>query len=112
MSIVEFLLARIAEDEEAVRDARLDNDDDATAEWWMPGCWTRNRALAECAAKRAIIERHAPAGPRWVGFPRADRQEWYCTHDQHAYPCPDARILAAVYADHPDYDPSWAPVPA
>lgn len=81
MTITEFLLARIAEDEELPRvtigGAR------------RAGKTLALRQLAECEAKRAIVEyfRHA-----WPESP---------PHYVH-------RTLAAVYADHPDYDRSWA----
>jgi len=47
------------------------------------------RVLAECAAKRAIIE----LSVNWDGFTRN---------------VDVLRALAAVYADHPDYQEAWA----
>ncbi|WP_434744798.1 DUF6221 family protein [Streptomyces sp. A-14] len=32
-----------------------------------------------------------------------------CDHCERAAPCPDLRDLAAVYADHPDYQQEWRP---
>lgn len=61
------------------------------------------RVLADCAAKRAIVELHRPSD---------ERNRWcdYCKGTDHAeYPCETSRILAAVYADHPAYDEAWRP---
>ena len=112
MTIVEFLLARIAEDEAVAERAvdewfdaewiEIDDDPRDHAQHWRPA-----RALVECAAKRRVVELHAQSGERWTGFPRADRLEAYCQHDQHASPCPTLRLVAAVYSDHPDYDQAW-----
>ena len=40
-----------------------------------------------------------------------DPVEARCTHDIRfaPWPCPDVLIIAAVYADHPDYLPEWRP---
>jgi hypothetical protein len=82
MILTEFLLARIAEDEEPARMA---------AEGWVSGdgmlemgCWDEKRVLAECEAKRRIVK-------------MAEGQDSY----------PTAVILNALalpYADHPDLD--------
>lgn len=82
MSLVDFLLARIAEDE---------SDPD--------------RVLAECAAKRRIVEAH-----HW-------EEEWEngvrftsdCADCWQSPPCHTLRILATVYSDHADYRPEWKP---
>lgn len=82
MELVEFLLARIADDEEW---ARLYGCDDAhRGTDPNPGC--RRRVVAECEAKRAIVGhyRYAP---------------------EHMEPV--LLDLAAVYSDHPDYDQAW-----
>jgi hypothetical protein len=94
-TLADFLLARIAEDE-----SLLDPD------WLVYGgkgeVWTTEavaRVRAECEAKRKIIE------------------QWDCAQ----YPVSDAdnaidmeltltlMHLAAVYADHPDYNEEWRP---
>ena len=86
MTLVEFLEARIAEDEaEAKPMAGLDDDD--------RGGWAivyAERVLAECAAKRAILDVCDDGGP-WPSD--IDRIE---------------RALAAIYKDHPDYRKEWA----
>jgi hypothetical protein len=99
MTITEFLEARITEDEAAANDLMGEREGD--------------RVLAECAAKRAIIAEH---GEQEVAS--LDRATWgqpfivcrVCAIGarQVVAPCPTLRALAAVYADHPDYDPAWA----
>lgn len=98
-TITEFLEARIAEDEFDANRELL---------WGTTQTLTRMnaRVLAECAAKRALSSLHSPGdyrgqltcnecGDWWDGSP-VD------------YPCQTIKIVAAVYADHADYDPEWA----
>jgi hypothetical protein len=83
MTLTEFLLARIAEDERA-----------ANADWSNLG-YDPARVLAECEAKRRILDLHRSGEvcdpcSGWLGTdPAAD--------------CPTLRLLALPYADHPDY---------
>ncbi|WP_309073250.1 DUF6221 family protein [Paenarthrobacter sp.] len=86
MNITEFLEARIADDEvDAARDSAemerstvsIQYDCDTQARF------TPARVLAECAAKRALMELY--------------EDEWEL-HIQ----------LASVYSDHPDYQQEWA----
>lgn len=135
MTIVEFLLARIAEDEaraQARREAMLN-----VAERWptlsedirnLIDVRGIDRVLAECQAKRAIVERETA----WNAFepPVGVHVEWSMdavTAVDGRYVGPDEgrrlmdewtrpktdtallRILAAVYTDHPDYDEAWRP---
>lgn len=88
--------------------------DEFILQWWPA------RVLAECAAKRAILALHHP-----------DRQleNWYwsmrkcaeCGGKWHKWlnndvptdigpeqGCPTLRALAAVYADHLDYQQDWS----
>src|SRR5207248_2405491 len=71
------------------------------------------RVLAECAAKRRIVELHQDgnADLRWDGDP--DPLPGFCTvchnrseHEQERWPCLTLRLLAAPYAEHPDA--GWA----
>lgn len=107
MTITEFLLARIAEDEAAAREALSDRP-------WADRIWppevhddgVRNvavaysppRVLAECAAKRAIVaaaeEMTGPPPMAYADYVRAVRI---------------LRALATVHADHPDYRQEWKP---
>jgi hypothetical protein len=86
MSLAEFLLAQIAEDEAAWQDGA--------------GLVTRTEfakfsrhMLAECEAKRRIVERVAP--------PDELHDSGDCSE------CDVTRLLALPYADHADYQPEW-----
>jgi hypothetical protein len=135
MTLTEFLLARIAEDEAGARAAtrgpwawshprmdlvesilQLETDPDALGEDDYGECvacfygmdhikshapdqadadhivrWDPSRVLAECEAKRRIVE--------WCSGPTAS--EWH--------ELPVLAMLALPYADHPDYDEAWRP---
>jgi hypothetical protein len=122
MTITEFLLARIAEDEALARDAASEGSPPRTG-WQL---WTNklsttpggerlgprgtveahpNRVLAECEVKRWIVELHVCDPERGAIWDPA------CTVDGYgaAVPddCPTLRFLASVYADHPDYREEW-----
>lgn len=115
--IVEFLRARIGEDEKDIlprADGRKRRES---------GGWSRKRRMAECEAKRRIIERHQSTEvlDHWefgctCGF--RDHRKSECvacgntTYDEGELtrpfgPCPDIRLLALPYADHPDFDETW-----
>ena len=73
------------------------------------------RIMREVEAKRAILDRHQPHetafdGPacNWCSEDVDDRPQLW----KQPWPCPDARSLAAVWNDHPDYRQEWAPAPA
>jgi hypothetical protein len=83
MTLTDFLLARTAEVERWSQ-AFL-------AVKGSPGVWAR-WSVAQCEATRKIVKGMEPFGPI----------------DDIAAP-EILGILAAVYADHPDYDPEWAP---
>lgn len=104
MTLIEFLRARLDEDEAAAREAD-------TGGRWRPGnadgpLWVNAnmrhmarhdpaRVLAEVEAKRFLLE--------W-GIAGIDRGG--------LSPVMGHNILAGLalpYADHPDYDPSWKP---
>jgi hypothetical protein len=146
MTITDFLMQRIAEDEAAARAAlgHLVADPDETRwhafqvdyegigvypwpddgdETWRQRTpvtrqitrWSPARVLAECEAKRRIVEEHAAEDARMLlarGEPQwecrvcasGDRWEGYFRHD---WPCDTIRILAAVYADHDQFREEW-----
>lgn len=107
VTLADFLLARVAEDEIAVAQAVRDGD---------PWCYSDPaRVLAECEAKRRIIATSYSVGAMWDS-------EWGCGHSAEQIrdgKCerntdtsewgPDA--LAEVYSDHPDYDERWRWMP-
>jgi len=109
MRIDEFVLARVAEDEVVARSAIADGEgarDWAGTEGATDAHIARHdpaRVLAECAAKRAILADHTPADDGRCGL----CSDLYCVTPWDGI-CDVARPLAAVYADHPDYDPAWA----
>lgn len=52
------------------------------------------------SALRAVLDLHPKSpGQRWVGFPRADRQEHYCIADQQAWPCDTHRAATAALGE-------------
>lgn len=74
--------------------------------------WSQEPARADVpalvATLRAVLDRH-PMSPnqRWVGFPRADRQEHYCMADQQAWPCDTYRAMEAALGERrtgPDHN--------
>lgn len=119
MTLTEFLLARIAEDEDRANEAstytsqrwsvtagagsvdvggRVDIELPASLQT-LPmhiAHFDPARVLAECEAKRRIVE--ARRGPLPVS-------------DDCYYDGLDVAIyhLASVYADHPDFNPEWRP---
>ena len=89
MNLSEFLLARIAEDEMQARKHLLDAD----RHGW--GSYPA-RVLAECDAKRRIVE-------------LADRDDNW-RYGMHSEAIGEVlRLLALPYADHPDYREEWRP---
>lgn len=136
MNITEFLLARIAEDEEAARHGIAGDLDHLPYITCQCGRRTylggnARRMLAECQAKRAIIECHKnwpvliqtpprmepvnPTDPTTLTY-RATQEIQWATQQQYIDrfgteppTAPMLEQLAAVYADHPDYNPAWRP---
>ncbi|MBP7406065.1 MAG: hypothetical protein KA973_14220 [Candidatus Microthrix sp.] len=135
MTITAFLLARIAEDEARSEGsgllgwARVTYEDgslshaaavgattDMPDDWMLDGLelpgsysvgvhYDERRVLAECAAKRAIVE--------GLGF-AAERANAATTPGDNLMFASQAwglgealRALASVYASHPDFDPAW-----
>ena len=95
MNIVEFLEARIAEDEaragsgwERLWDSRWERDN------YGRSFLTPSAVLAECKAKRAVIGWWTEG---LIGYVRVDGE---LTNP--------LLPLAAVYKDHPDYQQEWA----
>ena len=101
MTLTEFLEARFAEDEaiawaavhwnEGVTDW-ADNEED---DWKHIARWDPARVLAECEAKRRIVQN--------VCVLMAHRDMY--AQDKKYLLC----LLALPYADHPDYLPEWRP---
>lgn len=94
VSLTDFLLARIAEDEAAVR----------------PNICTPQRVvdrmLADCEAKRAAIQWEAD---RQIGWEASFVDAGFYVALRDSLDTKFLRIMAAVYADHPDYREEWRP---
>lgn len=108
MTIVEFLLARIAEDETAANHARwaMQGEWFATAEDKIDEFVRRNspeRVLAECQAKRAIVEENP------LELVAVETLGGETLREDVAWVPGELRHLAAVYAGHPDYQEGWRP---
>ena len=137
MTIVDFVLERIAETESVAEDMRhqaalgrpfftLDDNVGGTG---IRALIDPTRVLAECAAKRAIVELHQ----QWPVFVekaptyndvaldvnemafRATREILWLTEQEYRKrfgdeppTTPMMKALAAIYSDHHDYDPEWA----
>ncbi len=104
MTLTEFLLARIAEDEihEPIQAAHVLR-------------WHHARVLAECEAKRQIIARFKyastqadtwsePNAVAW-GDSLSEADSWEKIAGALELCC---QSLASIYADHPDYLQEWA----
>lgn len=122
LTLTDFLLARIAEDEAAAQYS--------TAMW--ASVPSTARVLAECGAKRRIVEWHKN-WPVLAETPmefetettgtditamtiRASRRIMWLTEQEYrdrfgSEPpsSPILLMLAAVYSDHPDYRDEWRP---
>lgn len=97
--LAEFLLARIAEDE---ADAR--GFDGGYCQWGSA------RVLAECEAKRRIVEWCSERNRIWAGTLADDPTDptKHIPGDYvHKEDAPVLRLLALPYADHPDYRQEW-----
>lgn len=100
MTIVEFLLARIAD---AQQNAERVHELGCVMYSYMPDpcdCGMPARVLAECAAQRAIVEEYrlwseddGGGQMRTIGY-----REGLESAVEH---------LAVVHAGHPDLDPAW-----
>lgn len=88
MTVFEFLLSRIAEDEEQA---------------------STPRAIAECTAKRAIVG-EATSNVEWAGHPDCPNHLRSLYRARGAAFASAARTIATAYADHPDYQhQEWTP---
>lgn len=132
MTLTEFLLARIAEDEDRAEyverewaNAKMglySNDSYVNAEqtWRDIGRtgFLPNRVRAECEAKRRLVGEHYDywAEDNARALEPEDIQPSFCAccndgekyYNTGRWPCTSLRSLALPYADHPDYQQEWA----
>jgi hypothetical protein len=121
MTLTDFLLTRIAEDEAGAKAAqrRVSAWTEAEGPWVtarriaehvgrgavLDAFIARHdpaRALAECETKRAIVELHR-GGHECVGV----GQTWWSDEESWTEPCPTLRSLTLPYSDHPDHADEW-----
>src|SRR5258707_5055194 len=122
MDLATFLEARIADDEAAARtvhdvakcDAMLYEEDMAAYAARTPvcDCGYPARVLREAGAKRKILAYHAPEFTDYRDGDGIERGTYECTEcdpggSPDNWPCRTMRALAAVYADHKDYQQEW-----
>lgn len=148
MTLTEFLTARIDEDErrldapafmeaDSVRGPgwgdrgdcpicdkyQFEGTESATEDAWyehVDQAHQRTRVLAECEAKRRIVEHHQYGMGRRLVWPGVSEEAYeVCSacyersDDGYASnakaPCMTLRLLALPFADHPDFDEAWRP---
>lgn len=101
--LVAWLLGQVARDEQTIRAM-------TNALGGLRSRWSAGRLLAECDAKRRILERHAPR----VGKELADGDLICGCSDFYEvnatpWPCDDVRDVASVYAGCSGYREEWGP---
>ena len=120
MTITEFLLARIAEDEAVAHEVEASNRADVerglysaelvapeTAMWATDGNFGQlavythpSRVLAECNAKRLLIGLHSED-------PGFGRRHPCIAEEADGWACLTLIALAGIYANHPDFREEW-----
>ncbi len=119
-TLTDFLLARFSEDEAAAHtesariDARYASVRGASLAFtdWDLGPGNPARVLADCKAKRQIVELHADDQPNCMGGYREGLMHGDIIRSVRlngapiGY-CDTLLALAAIYADHPDYQEAW-----
>ncbi len=116
MDLSEFLLARIAEDEAVAKSASMEvpqaREEGEVWGVWIGRKWYQStayavhatrynpaRVLAECEAKRRIVNEIAPE----IADQLAGLSGGQILYRDDVL----LRLLAVPYADHPDYDEAW-----
>ena len=114
MTLAEFLLARIAEDEDWPPEDELGHDAfyrcplayGHQGECTCGAVAARRRALAECEAKRRIVEAYLEAEALMRATPGQSVEAAIMIGGAKAFEVV-CKVLAQVYAEHPDYDQAW-----
>lgn len=137
MTLTEFLLARIAEDEQLARDsicpcggpactietgwyhedeltARLGDDGEPARQAVHVLRWSPSRVLAECEAKRRIVEMYEGAMTASAQIEKLGDSpdgELMLAISRAAAVAVEAavKLAAEPHADHPDYRDEWKP---
>lgn len=112
--LVEFLQARISEDEAdalAIQNCEWFNGVESDAETQVLRLADPDRVLAECEAKRRIIERAEEVTQDWLGsfsewnYTAAELDSFIGQSDDLGHSI--LLALAQPYRDHPDFKPEW-----
>ncbi len=99
----EFLLARIAEDED---EGRYWSCDCAMEGFPLRhGLRCAERVRADCETKLRIVELHGPVA---LGDGRLVCDVCSASGTWDPHPCDTLKLLALPYADHPHYRREWA----
>lgn len=119
LTLTDFLLARIAEDEAVAKGARA-HEYLSPARDASPLRWVRDtlgygtifansgRVLAECEAKRRIVEMHSNPFDEGEGRPvctSCGRMD--IAFAETKWPCSTILALASIYADHRRFREEW-----
>lgn len=124
--LIEFLKARLDEDEKGAntwllfvaeakrieaRDRRRTRN--PASRWTLEEEARAKRTLAEAAAKRAIIDLHAPMGEAGWQANACKVCSWGgescgCLGPLDGWPCETVKRTAEVYRDHPEWREEWA----
>jgi hypothetical protein len=118
MDLIDFLRARLDEDEQAARTASpspwKDPEEDESESLWLTRedayhiyRWEPARVLREVKAKRRIIE--LCAAPMVDITAPGDGERQYVPGEGPSWGEPVLRALAEAYADYPDYCEEWRP---
>lgn len=115
--IIEFLKARLDDEDYVVALVR-----DGRREWDHIARHDPSRVLASVAANRTLVAMHEPS--EYDHYDRLDSEtkQWvespYCgtcdvcrscfPDEDRPWPCDTLKLLASVYASHPDYRTEWA----
>jgi hypothetical protein len=106
VTLTKFLLACIAEDEAHASLVTMQSVDMNGGVPQIRHTAIRVRVLAECEAKRRIVELHTTVDG--AIYPTCDCCGLYGEADVD-WPCPTLRLLALPYADRPGYRAEWRP---
>lgn len=109
--LVQFLKDRINADEKQIMllPDYTTADRSALFQWGVEIDLNRRRLLAECAAKRRIIEIHRQEADSGLTMACHVCGNWSLEYSWQGEIgiCQTLFALAAVYVGHPDFDPDW-----
>jgi Family of unknown function (DUF6221) len=102
MDLVGFLLARIAEDAHRAADLAAAQGEDEVAARLRADCAARRKVVLACQAAAPDLRFLGARPPGLADFPLPPT-------DHHQLAALTLALLAAPYADHPDYEQVWRP---